>query len=89
MMTLDFRLLRSVGIAGLVLVAGYLAGISCSDLIRHSFTLTPSSEESAPASSGITVNLPRGVTSVNDGPDRNVYSSNWLLIPAGSESAEP
>lgn len=83
MMTLDFRLLRSVGIAGLVLVAGCLAGISCSDLIRRSFRLTPSSDESAPASSGIAVNQPRGVTSVNDGQDRDVYIAIWPLSPAG------
>ena len=82
-MPLHFRLLMSVRIAGLVLIVSYLAGISCSDLIRRSFTLTPSSDESPPASSGITVNLSRDVTSVDDGRDRNVYITNCSLIPTG------
>lgn len=83
MMVRDFRLLRTVGTSGLVLIAGYLAGMSCSDLIRPFFRLTPSLDESACACSGIAVNLPRGVTSVNDGQDRNVYITGWLMIPAG------
>lgn len=84
MMTLDLRLLKSVGIAGLVLIASYLAGISYSYLIFRPFTWPPSSDKSAPASSGIIVNLPRAVTSVNDGQDRNVCITNWLLLPTGS-----
>lgn len=83
MMPLHFRLLMSIGIASLVLDAGYLAGISCSDLIRPFFRLTPSSDESAPASPGIAANRPRGVTSVNDGRARNVYITNCSLIPTG------
>lgn len=76
MKPLHLRLLMFVGMAGCALIAGALAGVSYSDLIPRPFTLTPASEESVPASSGITVNLPRVVTSVDDGQDFYYVQAN-------------
>jgi len=64
MMTLRLGLLICVRIPGLALIAGYLAGVSYSDLIPGPFTLTPSPDDSAPASSGIIVNLPLFVSNL-------------------------
>lgn len=85
MMTPHLKLLMRVGIAGLALIGGYLADISYSDLVPHSFRWRPVSDEPMLPSSGITVHLPpRVVTAGDHDQNRNVYITNWLLIPAGS-----
>lgn len=67
MWTLRFSLLILACITCFGLVAGNLAGVSYPDLIPRVFTVKPSSGESARASSGLMMNLPRVVVSVDDG----------------------
>ncbi len=76
MKMLYFRLLIFTCFAGSALVVSSLAGVSSSDLIPRPFTLTPSSDEPSPPSSSITINLPRVVTSVDDGDDFYYLQAN-------------
>lgn len=69
-MTISLRITLVVvlGIACIVLIAGYLGGFSSHELIPRTFSLNskPSSDPS-PASAGLTINLPAIVAPVDDG----------------------
>ncbi len=78
-MTLRLSLLVLLSIFCLLLGAGYLAGISYTDLLPRTFSLDTSSLESSRASSGLTMNLPRVVVSVDDGRQFYYIQANIAL----------
>lgn len=66
-MTLRLSITLLLSISCILVLVGYLGGISYSDLMPRKFTIKESSVEPQQKSSGLTINLPPVIAPVDDG----------------------
>lgn len=66
-MTTRISIVLFLSISGILVLVGYLAGISATDLMPHTFSLQTATPDSSQMPPGVTLNLPPVVAPVDDG----------------------